>query len=1343
MPQTGIGPAVGWTSLHDAAKSDDLEALICSVEAKKGMPIRDVDMPSATGLTPLHVAGMHGSTLCIPYLVSMNSDLTIVDHFGRLALHYAAESGHVSSCMQLVASGQDLNAQDNDGNTPLHMAARGSSKASTYLIEIGANLSIRNNRGWTPLQSASVPMYRSAQEILEESIPVLQKIRRDADPIEVQYLLKDCNMTQFEPLFSKAGYGSQHLFVSCRPVSLTVLNNCAESKVDMMSVREYLFFLENLSRWHGVEKRNPFMENAQKQRYWDEHPDEFEAFLAENPGYDASKVDDSEWTRPVLEKEEEYMDFLHQVTAELRQADKLGVFSNMMTRTGPPITGADGRVYVDSELMYKGIQDIVDNGWRDTPVIDFEQIEKNIDDGMYGLWEQFALDFMLMVCNAFVYFRAAKSDMEEGYKLGVALLARGQRVIRKHRTAMSKLAAAAAAERVEHSKQMTGFWTRWSTDKRLRGMLPDLWREAHDVADEEEDDTLAKMYLERFESIEEADAFWGGGPSKNMFEASRIGWEQDSSCIRGFTWIKWALDVAASRDVGMHLQHPQADPRSDMHMPGADFSLAKTREGEGGGTEEEQLRQTFIREIVWPMDFDSMRARVTHDPRYDMRRNHPDDYSSVDQVLLGFLVILGNIIIFHDKHHLHMKAVLDQKQQPPYLVPEAPIRIRVDPAILEPFKARILWDQPTPKPKEVVESYEIELITAAEQETDPKRTMCVPSKVEYILSSIDDDERPTTSRPPSSRPVTFAGNEGGAAKMIQQGHLLPTNQDLEDSVDQKARHRYKATSQGGWCDIVTLSPSTLYHIYIRAITQDGVYGPASGPVLTLKTPPHHPEMVPNLVARHVTVDLIVFAWDAPRDNGSNIIDYEVEYTDVSFGSVYTNKVGYDARNVSTALVQVPPGSDDPLGAGYLLPPRESNLLPATTVLSRVRARNGAGWGPWVSPMLKTCTIPDMASPAQAVAITGTGSDHIEVSWMPPVRSNSLEGIQGYRVSVRVMDGEEAGMMLELDVSMDELVAIVEERSSNGSRPSTSMSRSGMMARTDRSRAISETSGSRQSSASRRRRERDEEVGVIAADDDAIDNSDDSEVELDEVDIRSSRPATPARTWWQTTPFCGKVWFATSVPAKVIERALLDYPTIGLDNNLIVLQTRGPVDWEAERYAVVPPMAYRAEQLANRLQRCFQDLLPPELGLRFLVTNSSDDHFRFSLNRQYRLKMSPSLLYALGLVHPSGGWVVSPPIKNVGLADDKSVILAPFPHKVFLSPCALNFPQGTRFLLIECVSHRIRLPCFMNDICNFLTNQYFPPAARSRHMRSHSYPYSSRLQDRGSTPGLHHFRRVSA
>ena len=51
-------PQVGWVAIHDAAKEDDLELMINIVEGKRGMPMRGIDMPTETGLTPLHVSAL-------------------------------------------------------------------------------------------------------------------------------------------------------------------------------------------------------------------------------------------------------------------------------------------------------------------------------------------------------------------------------------------------------------------------------------------------------------------------------------------------------------------------------------------------------------------------------------------------------------------------------------------------------------------------------------------------------------------------------------------------------------------------------------------------------------------------------------------------------------------------------------------------------------------------------------------------------------------------------------------------------------------------------------------------------------------------------------------------------------------------------------------------------------------------------------------------------------------------------------------------------------------------------------------------------------------------------------
>ena len=160
MPRTGIGPEQGWAAIHDAARRDDLEALTACVEAKQGMPPRDLDMPSSSGLTPLHVAAMCGSNLCIAYLIGRGADWRLLDDMGRSALHWAADGGHTESIMHLVAAGQGTNLLDKEGNAPLHIAARkGNTEVCKYLVEIGADLSCRNARGWTPLQVRFPPRF--------------------------------------------------------------------------------------------------------------------------------------------------------------------------------------------------------------------------------------------------------------------------------------------------------------------------------------------------------------------------------------------------------------------------------------------------------------------------------------------------------------------------------------------------------------------------------------------------------------------------------------------------------------------------------------------------------------------------------------------------------------------------------------------------------------------------------------------------------------------------------------------------------------------------------------------------------------------------------------------------------------------------------------------------------------------------------------------------------------------------------------------------------------------------------------------------------------------------------
>jgi len=74
------------------------------------------------------------------------------DANGYTPLHAAAEYAHLELLKYLVDNGGDVNVADNDGDTPLHACER--PVVAEMLIELGADPSIKNKEGLTPLQKA-------------------------------------------------------------------------------------------------------------------------------------------------------------------------------------------------------------------------------------------------------------------------------------------------------------------------------------------------------------------------------------------------------------------------------------------------------------------------------------------------------------------------------------------------------------------------------------------------------------------------------------------------------------------------------------------------------------------------------------------------------------------------------------------------------------------------------------------------------------------------------------------------------------------------------------------------------------------------------------------------------------------------------------------------------------------------------------------------------------------------------------------------------------------------------------------------------------------------------------
>jgi ankyrin repeat protein len=70
-------------------------------------------------------------------------------------VHKAAFKGILEEVKRLLAAGSDVNQRDADGATPLmHAVAGGREAVCRLLIEHGADLTVRDNEGWTVLKLA-------------------------------------------------------------------------------------------------------------------------------------------------------------------------------------------------------------------------------------------------------------------------------------------------------------------------------------------------------------------------------------------------------------------------------------------------------------------------------------------------------------------------------------------------------------------------------------------------------------------------------------------------------------------------------------------------------------------------------------------------------------------------------------------------------------------------------------------------------------------------------------------------------------------------------------------------------------------------------------------------------------------------------------------------------------------------------------------------------------------------------------------------------------------------------------------------------------------------------------
>ncbi len=122
----------GTTALLRAAKAGDIPAMKVLLAAKA-----DVKLATRAGITPLMAAAGMGTK---------EEDAT-----GR----FKTEEESIEAIQLCLSAGADINATNGTGQTALHAAAQmGFDKVVTFLASKGANVNAKDQKGYTPLDSA-------------------------------------------------------------------------------------------------------------------------------------------------------------------------------------------------------------------------------------------------------------------------------------------------------------------------------------------------------------------------------------------------------------------------------------------------------------------------------------------------------------------------------------------------------------------------------------------------------------------------------------------------------------------------------------------------------------------------------------------------------------------------------------------------------------------------------------------------------------------------------------------------------------------------------------------------------------------------------------------------------------------------------------------------------------------------------------------------------------------------------------------------------------------------------------------------------------------------------------
>jgi len=149
--------------IHDAARDAHETALQLLLDM--GADINEIN---PHGKTALLEAVFYNHLSCVNIFIERGADATIPDHIGGSVLHRAAQRSTDDEMMKLLLdhvvetrARELLNAKDRIGDTPLHDCSYQDYqnlvvrlKNAKMLVQAGATLTIKNNRGETPYECA-------------------------------------------------------------------------------------------------------------------------------------------------------------------------------------------------------------------------------------------------------------------------------------------------------------------------------------------------------------------------------------------------------------------------------------------------------------------------------------------------------------------------------------------------------------------------------------------------------------------------------------------------------------------------------------------------------------------------------------------------------------------------------------------------------------------------------------------------------------------------------------------------------------------------------------------------------------------------------------------------------------------------------------------------------------------------------------------------------------------------------------------------------------------------------------------------------------------------------------